>query len=127
MPTTSSPAEAGTEALRPADIRAVLAVTRCATVRRMEALAGDVDAMIDAASDVATDDEHDPEGATIAFERARIGALLDQARNQLAEIDHALRRLDDGRYGVCERCGRPIAPERLAARPVASTCISCAS
>jgi RNA polymerase-binding transcription factor DksA len=126
MPTTSSPAETGTEALRPPDIRAVLAVDRCATVRRIAALQDDVDAMIEAAIDVATDDEHDPEGATIAFERARIGALLDQARGHLTDIDDALRRLDDGCYGACDRCGTPIAPERLAARPVARTCIACA-
>jgi len=109
------------------DIRAVLLVDRCATVRRIDALAADIGAVVAAASDVATDDEHDPEGATIAFERARVGALLDQARNHLADIDDALARLDDGRYGVCERCGRSIAGERLDARPVARTCISCAS
>jgi DnaK suppressor protein len=126
MRTTSSPAEAGTDDTRPEDIRAVLAVDRCATVRRIAALAGDLGAVIEAASDVATDDEHDPEGATIAFERARVGALLDQARGHLADIDDALRRLDHGGYGVCERCGHAIAPERLAARPVARTCISCA-
>ena len=109
------------------DTRAVLLVDRCATVRRVTALAEDIAAVNDAASDVATDDEHDPEGATIAFERARVGALLDQARNHLADIDDALARLDEGRYGRCERCGRPIAAERLQARPVARTCISCAA
>ena len=90
-------------------------------------MAGDVDAVIEAASDVATDDEHDPEGATIAFERARVGALLDQARDHLVDIDDALRRIDDDRYGRCEVCGKPIGVERLAARPVARTCIGCAS
>jgi RNA polymerase-binding protein DksA len=114
MPTTSSLAE----------IRASLVADRAATERRIEALSGDIDAVIEAASDVATDDEHDPEGATIAFERARVGALLEQARQHLNDIDHALRRIDDGGYGVCEICGGPIGAERLAARPVARTCIS---
>jgi len=95
-------------------------------VRRIAALSGDIDAVIAAASDVATDDEHDPEGATIAFERARVGALLDQARVHLADIDDALRRIDAGRYGSCEVCGGPIGDARLAARPVARTCIECA-
>jgi len=96
-------------------------------MRRIDALSGDVEAVIEAASDVATDDEHDPEGATIAFERARVGALLEQARVHLTDIDDALRRIDKGRYGVCEICGRPIGVERLAARPVARTCIRCAA
>ncbi|HMC68227.1 MAG TPA: conjugal transfer protein TraR, partial [Mycobacteriales bacterium] len=58
----------------------------------------DVDAVIEAASDVATDDEHDPEGPTIAFERARVGALLEQAHVHLNDIDDALRRIDEGSY-----------------------------
>src|SRR3954463_11859722 len=107
MPTTTFLAEA----------RADLVADRAATLRRIEALSGDVNAVIEAASDVATDDEHDPEGATIAFERARVGALLEQARVHLGDIDDALRRIDDERYGACEICREPIGSERLAARP----------
>ena len=73
------------------------------------------------------DDEHDPEGATIAFERAQIAALLQQARRSGADLERALERLQHGRYGTCERCAEPIGVERLVARPSASTCISCAS
>ena len=73
------------------------------------------------------DDEHDPEGATIAWERQHVAALLDQAREHLTAIDEALRRLGDGGYGRCEFCGQPIAPERLAARPTAARCLTCAS
>src|SRR3954452_11473996 len=116
MPTTTFLAEA----------RADLAADRAATLRRIQALSDDVDAVIEAASDVATDDEHDPEGATIAFERARVGALLEQPRVHLDDIDDALRRIEDGRYGVCEICREPIGSERLAARPIARTCIRCA-
>jgi len=75
----------------------------------------------------ATDDEHDPEGATIAFEHARLGALIDQARDHLAAIDHAEARLRDGVLDVCEVCGGVIAPARREARPTATTCIACAS
>ena len=71
------------------------------------------------------DDEHDPEGTTIAFERSQLDALVRQAREHLREIDAAMARLAEGRYGVCERCGRPIAAERLEARPVARTCVRC--
>jgi RNA polymerase-binding transcription factor DksA len=73
------------------------------------------------------DDEHDPEGSTIAFERAQITALREAARQRVADLDEALRRLDEGRYGSCEVCGRPIAAERLAARPTARTCVGCAA
>ena len=72
------------------------------------------------------DDEHDPEGATIAFERQQVAALLESARRRLADVEAALARRAAGSYVVCETCGRPIAAERLAARPSTRTCISCA-
>lgn len=87
----------------------------------------DFDGMVAAAQDVATDDEHDPEGQTIAFERAQLSALVGQSRRHVDELDRALERLAAGRYGNCERCGRPIADERLAVRPAAARCIICAS
>jgi RNA polymerase-binding transcription factor len=72
------------------------------------------------------DDEHDPEGATVAFERQHVAALLEQAREHLAAIEVAVRKLDAGTYGVCDGCGGPIGAERLAARPAALTCVRCA-
>jgi RNA polymerase-binding transcription factor DksA len=90
------------------------------------ALAGDRDAIIDASRSSNADDEHDPEGATIAFERAQVAALLAAARERLADVDEALARYDAGGYGLCARCGEPIPPERLAARPSARTCVPCA-
>ena len=82
--------------------------------------------LAEAASAAGTDDEHDPEGATLAFERQHAAALLESAREQVAALDDALRRLAEGRYGVCDRCGQPIGAERLAARPAAVTCVRCA-
>ncbi|MCW2528656.1 MAG: Zinc finger, DksA/TraR C4-type [Pseudonocardiales bacterium] len=73
------------------------------------------------------DDEHDPEGATIAFEREQLGALLTGAREQLSEIDDAIARIEGGIYGRCVECGAVIKPERLEARPSAARCIACAS
>ena len=72
------------------------------------------------------DDEHDPEGATIAFERAQVETLVRQLQQHLADIDAAERRLDDGGYGICERCGKAIPEARLEARPTARTCVGCA-
>ena len=105
----------------------MLAADRDATVARREELTRVVRDIVAAASDVATDDEHDPEGATIAYERSRTAALIKQADDHLADIERALARLDVGTYGTCEICGEPIAPARLEARPVVRTCISCAS
>jgi DnaK suppressor protein len=67
--------------------------------------------------------EPDPEGATIAFERAQVAALLDRPRGRLADIERALQHLAAGAYGRCASCGGPIAAERLAARPSVRTCI----
>ena len=82
--------------------------------------------MVAASRDTNADDEHDPEGATIAFERSQLGALVRQARAHLAEIDAAEDRLAAGSYGTCEGCGSAIGDARLEARPVARTCIRCA-
>ena len=83
--------------------------------------------MLASASSTTGDDEHDPEGATIGFERAQAQALLEQAVAALAEVDAALARQRDGTYGRCADCGRPIGAERLAARPAALRCIGCES
>jgi RNA polymerase-binding transcription factor DksA len=89
-------------------------------------LASDLESLFIASRDANADDEHDPEGATIGFERAQLTALLSAARERIAEVDDALRRVDAGTYGICERCGQPIAEDRLAARPFARFCMACA-
>jgi DnaK suppressor protein len=105
---------------------AVLARARAAVRAQIEALTREFDAVVDASKQSNADDEHDPEGATIAFERQQVAALLEQARRRLADVDAAVTAVEAGTYGRCETCGRPIAPERLAARPTARTCIDCA-
>lgn len=100
---------------------------RSHTLRRLGDLTDDFDAVVAASRDTNADDEHDPEGATIAFERSQVGALVRQARDHLVEVEAALVRLSSGTYGTCEGCGRAIAPGRLEARPVARTCIDCAA
>lgn len=109
------------------DSRGRLEELRQQTLRRLARLTGDFDGVVAASRDSNADDEHDPEGATIAFERSQIASLVRLAQDHLAEIDAAVARLDAGLYGVCQGCGQPIAPERLDARPVASTCIACES
>ncbi|QAY74748.1 hypothetical protein ET445_16800 [Agromyces protaetiae] len=72
------------------------------------------------------DDEHDPEGPTMTQEWSQRTAVLADAQAELTDVDRALARLADGTYGVCERCGKPIAVARLEARPTATLCIDCA-
>jgi len=110
-----------------ANPRELLVAERARTLRRVAALEREFAGIAEAAGAAGTDDEHDPEGATLAFERQHAAALLEQARDQLAAIDAALDRLAAGRYGVCDRCGQPIGDDRLAARPAALTCIDCAA
>jgi DnaK suppressor protein len=104
----------------------VLRTEQARARQRVAALEREFAGLAEAASSAGTDDEHDPEGATLAFERQHAAALLQAAREQVTAIDAALQRLAAGRYGVCERCGRPIGEGRLAARPAAPTCIQCA-
>jgi RNA polymerase-binding protein DksA len=108
-------------------VREALAAQRTLALAQIQALEREFTGIAEAAAADGTDDEHDPEGATLAFERQHTAALLERARDQLAAIDDALRRLDEGGYGICERCGRGIGAERLAARPAATTCVACAS
>ncbi|MFE4453922.1 TraR/DksA family transcriptional regulator [Streptomyces sp. NPDC056796] len=110
----------------PAD-RERLAAERRGTEARIAALHRDFDAIVAANALVAVDDEHDPEGASTAFERAHVASLLARARDHLDEVDRALERLERGGYGRCERCGEPIPPGRLEVRPAATTCVRCAA
>src|SRR3954451_11172773 len=88
---------------------------RAETLARIGALKNDLGEVIEASALVATDDEHDPEGATIAYDRAQLAAVLEQAQRHLAEIDAAFERVRSGTYGVCAACGASIPAERLAA------------
>lgn len=93
---------------------------------RAARLAAQLEELAEAAVGANADDEHDPEGATLAFEREQVAALLRQAETELAELAAARVRLERGTYGVCSVCHRHIAPERLEARPTARTCVECA-
>ena len=108
-------------------VAATLAAQRAQALSDLSELTGHYDDLISSAQLSNADDEHDPEGATLASERSQLDALVRAARDRLAEIDAAQDRLAQGRYGLCETCGRAIAPARLEARPVARTCIDCAA
>ena len=85
--------------------REVLATERLRTLALCQALHNDFDSIVEASTSSNADDEHDPEGATVAFERAQVVALLAQSRSRLDDIDRAVQRCERGSYGICEGCG----------------------
>jgi DnaK suppressor protein len=108
-------------------VRDTLEAERASTLARLQAMTAEYEGIVAASVDTNADDEHDPEGSTIAFERAQVAALVTQAQSDLDDLDRAVARLDQGRYATCEQCGSPIAADRLAARPATRTCITCAA
>jgi DnaK suppressor protein len=101
------------------DIRAQLDAERA---RIREQLAG-------LGHDGATDsfDDGFADSGQVTAERGEVEALTGSLVEALAEVDHALVKLDAGTYGRCEVCERPIAEARLRAMPAARHCIECAS
>lgn len=93
--------------------------------RRVEDLRSEL-AAIGEATEAGPDDEHDAEGPTVGYERARVTGLLEQAERALQDAERATARVDAGTYGVCTDCGAPIAQERLAALPATQRCGACA-
>ncbi len=65
------------------------------------------------------------EEATESFELEKRITLEKRIRDQLAEVEHALHKFEDGTYGLCDSCGQPIDPARLEALPQASLCLRC--
>src|SRR6478735_12000647 len=107
--------------------RALLEEERARRVALLPALRADIEAANSARQDSNVDDEHDPEGATIAFELSQASALLEQSRATLLQIDAALARMDEGTYGICAVCATTIPEDRLEARPWTAYCIAHAS
>lgn len=68
---------------------------------------------------------HMAEDASETFEHEKSLALLQNLRGIEEQIDRALAKLERGTYGICEECGKRIAPERLEAIPYATLCIEC--
>jgi RNA polymerase-binding transcription factor DksA len=98
---------------------------RARTAEQIESLRRSFDDIVES-TELANDDEHDPDGSTIAFERAKVAALLRSAEAHLAELDAVDARRAAGTYGRCERCGGAIGSDRLHALPTTRACVRCA-
>ena len=74
-------------------------------------------------SELSALDQHQADIGTETFEREKDISILEQVEAELADVEHALQRLDDGTYGTCEVDGKPIPEERLEAVPAARFCL----
>ena len=77
----------------------------------------------DSVGELSSYDQHQADMGTETFEREKDLSILEQVEAELADVEHALRRLDDGTYGTCEVCGKQIPEERLEALPATRLCL----
>ena len=106
--------------------REALEAERVSASGRVMELRTEFDWLAGDSEDANGDDEHDPEGSTLAFERARVAALLADAESTLEDLDRALAKLTAGTFARCEVCGGEIPQSRIEALPATRTCIGCA-
>lgn len=78
---------------------------------------------MDSVGELSSYDQHQADMGTETFEREKDLSILEQVEAELADVEHALRRLDEGTYGTCEVCGQAIPDERLEAMPAARLCL----
>ena len=95
--------------------------------RISEALSGEVGEGVgserDALSELSLADQHPADVGTEMFEREKDESILERVAAELADVERALKRADEGTYGICEACGREIAPARLEIKPEARFCV----
>lgn len=77
----------------------------------------------DSTQELSSVDQHQADVGTETFDRSKDLSILDEVEAELGEVEHALRRLDDGSYGRCEACGKPIPDDRLDAMPATRFCL----
>ncbi len=77
----------------------------------------------DSVGELSSVDQHPADLGTETFEREKDVSIIEQVEAELADVEHALQRLDEGTYGICEACGKPIGDARLDAMPAARLCL----
>jgi DnaK suppressor protein len=107
-------------------VRSALLAELARTEEQATSLSRQFDDIVAAADMSNTDDEHDPEGTTIAFERSQVSALHSQALHDVAALQRALLDLDHKDFGACDDCGGEIGIDRLVALPATRRCVNCA-
>jgi RNA polymerase-binding protein DksA len=105
------------------EVRAELEAERSRALADLEIAESDLQGLMRDAGEGAGDDQADA-GASI-FGREYEMSLAANSREKLEQVEHALERLDNGTYGICESCGNPIGKMRLQAAPRATLCLPC--
>lgn len=106
-----------------AEVRAELAGDVVRLEAELRSIEADIAGLIKDSSGGAGDDQADV--GSKAFERDHEYQLAQNNRGALEQAQHALRRIDDGTFGVCDGCGNPIGKMRLQAFPRATLCMAC--
>jgi len=106
-------------------LRAQLLAERERLSRAIAELDAGLSESLEDSSEESPYDQHMAETAAVTLDREIDLTLEESARSVIAQIDRALEKLDDGTYGTCESCGRPIGEERLLVAPFATLCVEC--
>jgi RNA polymerase-binding transcription factor DksA len=77
----------------------------------------------DSLSELSSYDQHQADVGTETFEREKDLSILERVESELVDIEYAMRRLDEGTYGACDACGKPIDEARLEAMPATRLCL----
>ena len=77
----------------------------------------------DSLSELSSYDQHQADVGTETFEREKDLSILERVESELVDIEYAMRRLDEGTYGTCDACGKPIDEARLEAMPATRLCL----
>lgn len=107
-------------------LRTAVDTERVRLEEQVAALQATFDGIVEGTELTSNDDEHDPEGTTIAYERAQVAAMLRQAQDDLVTLHAIDERIADNSADICENCGQRIAFERLIALPGTTLCVNCA-
>lgn len=109
------------------EVRALLEAEQGRVAARVRSLESDLAALTRARRGESDDDEHDPDGASMSSQWSMLSGLLAAARAEQQAVDDALRRVDEGAYGICASCAQPIPIAQLEVRPFRERCVPCAS
>jgi RNA polymerase-binding transcription factor len=93
--------------------------------REIAELDADLSESLEDSSEESPYDQHMAETAAVTLDREIDLTLEENARAAITQIDRALRKLESGSYGACDKCGKVIGEERLKVAPFATLCIEC--
>ncbi len=99
---------------------------RAMLLSERDRIIGEIMRMQKEASEVGSDEVKDVGDMSISyFSQEMLSSLEEEERKILLEVEHALKKMENGTYGICERCGGEIEGERLDVKPYARYCIRC--